>query len=347
VSGPLGLGPGGVVAPPVSSLRAYLPIVVASVVLALVPLSLGGSRYFLSLGVHLLVVASYAVAFNLVFGSTSQLFLCQGALAGAAAYCSVILGNRYGLPLWLTIPAGVGLAALLGGGLSWVAVSRRLEVIYLGIVTLAFSLVFTNLLLGGRELTGGETGLVVDGGAGTWLRSPATAYYLFLALLVGHLVVYRAIERSRLGWGFRALRDDEVAAALAGVDVARAKVTAGVVGAAMLGSVGATFAAHEGFVSPTTFAFGEVDVRVLVVLALGGVGTLLGPVVGAVVVTVVDELLRPLGQLRLTVYGVVLVVIFLGFRQGMVRSVRSLWMRAGTRAGPRAGPRAGTRPRTD
>jgi branched-chain amino acid transport system ATP-binding protein len=94
-------------------------------------------------------------------------------------------------------------------------------------------------------------------------------------------------------------------------------VIAGALAAAMLGATGALFVHHDGFVSPSVFAFAHVDVRALVALALGGIGSLAGPVVGAVVVGVLDELLRPLGQLRLAVYGGVLLALFLGLGRGV------------------------------
>ncbi len=307
------------------------PLAVTVTALVGLPTLIGGSRYLMTLAISMLVVAGYAVAFNLVFGRTGQLFLCLGALAGVAAYGSVLLADVAGVPLPAAIAVGVACSGGIGGLFSWVAVRRRLGVIFLGIVTLAFSLVFTNLLVGGRALTGGETGLLVDATAGSWLRDRVPAYYVLLAVLVGYLLLDRWLERSWLGWAFRALKDDPVAAELAGVDVVRAKVVAGALGSAMLGLMGALFAVHDGFLSPTGFDFGEIDVRVLVVLAVGGVGSSLGPVVGAVVVTAVDELLRPLGQLRLTVYGALLIVVFLRFRQGLVPAARGLGRRFGAR----------------
>ena len=316
-------------------MRGYLsgawPLVATVTVLVGLPLFIGDSRYLMTLAISMLVVTGYAVAFNLLFGRSGQLFLCLGALAGVAAYGSVLLADVAGVPLPAAIAAGVALSGGIGGVFSWVAVRRRLGVIFVGIVTLAFSLVFTNLLLGGRALTGGETGLLVEAAAGSWLRDRVPAYYLLLAVLVGYLAIDRWLDGSWLGWAFRALKDDPVAAELAGVDVVRARVIAGAVGSAMLGLMGALFAVHDGFISPTGFDFGDVDVRVLVVLAVGGIGSSLGPVVGAVVVTAVDELLRPLGQLRLTIYGIVLIVIFLRFRQGLVPALEGLVRRARAR----------------
>lgn len=304
-------------------IAGYRSVMATTLLLALVPALVGDSRYLLSLAIQMLVFAAYAVALNIVFGGTGQLFLCLGALAGLSAYTTVIVADRGGVPLPVAITLGVVLTASLGGLLSWVAARRHLDGIFLGIVTLAFSLVFLNLLLGGRGLTGGETGLVLETGRTTWLPDRVPAYYLFLGLLSVFLVVHRGLDRSRIGWAFRALRDDERAAEITGVDVVRTKVIAGVVGAAMLGVTGAVSALHEGFMSPTTWAFAHVDVRVLVILAVGGIGTLLGPVVGAVALMVVDELLRPLGQLRLTVYGIVLIAVFLGVRDGVVPRVAS------------------------
>ena len=198
--------------PPRSLTRAFWPIAATAAVLALVPLWLGDSRLMMGLAVDALVFGAYAIGFNVIFGSTNQLFLCVGALAGVGGYASAILSEEAGLPLAVGLVLATVLAAALGGLLSWVAVRRSLGVIFTGIVTLAFSLSFQNLVLGQRELTGGETGLVVDAGGDTFLRDRVAAYYLFLAMLVVFLVVFRGLERSHVGWAFRALRDNQLAA---------------------------------------------------------------------------------------------------------------------------------------
>jgi branched-chain amino acid transport system permease protein len=310
--------------PPRSLARAYWPIAATGAVLALVPLWLGDSRLMMGLAIDALVFGAYAVAFNVIFGSTNQLFLCVGALAGVGGYGSVILADRAGLPMVVAMVLATAVATALGGLLSWVAVRRSLDVIFTGIVTLAFSLSFANLLLGQRELTGGETGLVVSAGPDTFLGERVAAYYLFLGMLVAFLVVFRALQRSHVGWAFRALRDNELAAELAGVDVARYRVYAGLVGSAMLGVTGAVFAHSDGFISPSTFEFGHVDVRVLVMLAFGGLGTLLGPVLGTVVFAVLDEVLIDFGQFRTVLYGLLIIALFLGFKRGAVPAVVDL-----------------------
>ena len=310
-----------------SLLRAYAPIVITGILLALVPLRYSDSRTMMGVIISGMLFAAYAVAFNVIFGSTGQLFLCVGALAGLGGYASAILSDRSGIPMVLSIVlAGAG-AAVIGGVLSWIAVSRSLDVIFTGIVTLTFSLSFDNLLLGRRDLTGGETGLVVDAGSDTFLGKQVAPYYALLALVLAYLVVFRVVQRSHVGWAFRALRADEIAAELAGVDVKRYRVLAGLIGSAMLGVAGAVYAHSEGFIAPSTFAFGQVDVRVLVMVVFGGLGSLLGPIVGAATFTVVDEWLVSFNELRLVIYGAVIIVLFLGFKRGVVPTVLSLFAR--------------------
>ena len=111
------------------------------------------------------VFASYGVGFNLIFGSSNQLFLCVGALAGIGGYTTAIVADRASLPIVGAIAVGTVAAAVAGGLLSWIAVRRSLGVIFTGIVTLVFSLAFANVLLGKRDLTGSETGLLVPAAA--------------------------------------------------------------------------------------------------------------------------------------------------------------------------------------
>ena len=304
---------------------ALLPIGVTLAVLAVLPtIWFGDSPYTTSLAVQALVFASLGIGFNLIFGSTNQLFLCIGALAAIGGYGGAILTDRTSLPMVAGLAVGTVSAAIVGALLSWIAVRRSLGVIFTGIVTLVFSLAFTNLLLGQRDLTGGETGLVLTAAPEKLADDQVGAYYLFAGVLVVFLVVFRALQLSHVGWAFRALRDDEVAAELAGVNVARYRIYAATVGSAMVGLTGALYAYSAGFISTDTFAFSRVDVRVLVIVAFGGLGTLLGPVVGAAVFAFVDEALTTSLQLREVFYGAIVIAIFLGFRRGVIHPIVGL-----------------------
>jgi branched-chain amino acid transport system permease protein len=285
---------------------ALLPIVVVAAILAVLPpLWFGDSPYTTSLAVKALVFASYGIGFNLIFGCTNQLFLCVGALAGIGGYSTAIIADRSSLPIALAIAAGTVGAAVIGGLLSWIAVRRSLGIIFTGIVTLVFSLAFANFLIGKRDLTGSETGLFVTGAPSSLGDEHVGAYYLFAGVVVGFLVVFRALQLSHFGWAFRGLRDDELAAEL-------------------IGLAGGLYAFSSGYISPDTYAFQHIDVRVLVLVAFGGLGTLLGPVIGAGAFAIVDEQLTASLQLREVLYGVVVIVIFLFFRRGLVVTATEL-----------------------
>ncbi|HJS28472.1 MAG TPA: branched-chain amino acid ABC transporter permease [Anaerolineales bacterium] len=310
------------------SLAALLiPIAAVGAALALVPLWLGDSRVLMGVAVLGLAFACYTIGFNVIFGSTGQLFLCVGALAGIGGYGAAILADNVGLPIVVSILLATFAATVTGGLLSYIAVRRSLGVIFTGIVTLIFSLSFDALLLGLTPLTGGDTGRSISAGSDTFLREEIPPYYLMLALVLAFLLVHGLLRRSHVGWAFRALRDDEVAAELAGVNVARYRVYAALVGAAMLGLAGSTYAFTEGRISPTTFGFGEVDVVVVVMLAFGGIGSLFGPIVGALTFTIVDEALIDFGQLRQVAYGILIIVLFLWLPRGVIPTVTSLWRR--------------------
>src|ERR671936_1794912 len=296
-----------------------LPIVATAVLLAVLPrVWFEHSTYTTGLVIEALLFACYGVGFNLIFGSSKQLFLCVGALASVGGYAAAILAERASWPIMGGVAAGTAIAAATGGVLSWIAVRRSLGVIFTGILTLVFSLGFGNLLLGKRDLTGGDTGKVVTGAATNLADTRIGGYYLFAGVLVAFLIVFRALQVSHIGWAFRAIRDDEVAAVLAGVDVPRYRIYAGVVGSAMIGLTGALYAYSDGFITPATYAFDQIDVPVLVLVAFGGLGTLLSPLIGAAVFGFVDHALTSRGQLREALYGAFIIVIFLGFRQGIV-----------------------------
>ena len=308
--------------------RVFLPIAVTAAILLVLPrFWFADSPYTTGLAVEALAFGCYAVGFNLIFGSTNQLFLCVGALAGVGGYATAILSDKASLPLAVGVAIGTVTAAIVGGLLAWIAVRRSLTVIFTGIVTLVFSLAFTNLIIGQRDLTGADTGYVLKVAATDLADDRLGGYYLFVGLLVGLLLVFRALRLSHIGFAFRALRDDEVVAALAGVDVARYRIYAAVIGSAMIGLTGGLFAYSLGFISPATYAFAQVDVQVLIIVAFGGLGTLLGPVIGAAAFGFLDRALTDSGQLREAYYGAFVIAIFLFLRQGVVPAVTALFDR--------------------
>ena len=303
-------------------LPPYADLVILGLVLVLLPALTGGSPYYLRLATLTLIYMAWTVAFNLIFGHTKQLFLCVGALTGSAAYMTVVLTKQWQLSPWVTVPIGVATAAALGATFSYVSQRRGLGVIFVGIITLAFSLIFHNLVLGLRQFTNGETGLVTRGLGFPLLEQPLPSYYLFLAVLMLALITYYLLMRSRMGMAVRALSDDELSAELSGIDVTWYKVIAAAVASAILGLAGAFYAFYNGIVSPSVFSFVGVDIPVLIALLLGGMRTRLGPILGAAAFALIEEVVRPFGQLNVLVYGVLMIVLFVSFREGMVVMLR-------------------------
>jgi branched-chain amino acid transport system permease protein len=304
-----------------SVLALVVPVLAVGGLLALVPLWLGDSRVLMTVAILGLAFAGYTIGFNLIFGSTGQLFLCVGALAGIGGYGAAVFADTVGLPIVVSVLVATLGSCLTGGLLSWIAVRRSLGVIFTGIVTLIFALAFQNLVLGLGGLTGGENGFLIQSGRDSFLRDRVPAFYLMLLLVLVFVVIHGLLRRSHVGWAFRALRDDEVAAELAGVNVARYRVYAALVGAAMLGMTGAIYALTQGRVSPSTYGFAEVDVVVIVMLAFGGIGSLFGPILGAVTFTAINEFLEGFGHLRLVPYGALVILLFLWIPRGVIPTV--------------------------
>lgn len=291
---------------------ARIGIVLAA--FALLPV-LATSSYRLRVFTLMVGFALFAIALNVVFGHTDQLFLFVGGLAGVSAYSAVYTAGELGVTPWLTLPIGVVLAGLLAATVSYIAAKRRFTVIIIAIFTLALQLSLNQIFIGARDITGGSDGIVVPN---LLVTNRLVYYYLFVGLLAVFAIGYDRLVHSRYGLAFEAIREDEVSAAASGVDVVKYKTFAGTLGGVMIGLVGALYGFSEGFLAPAVYSFTSVDVLVLIMLTLGGMRTLLGPIVGAVIVFWINQVLAQTQGWRTFVFGVLLIVLFLYFRQGVV-----------------------------
>lgn len=297
---------------------ARIGVVVAAFVV--LPL-LATSSYRLRVFTLMVAFALFAISLNVVFGHTDQLFLVVGGLAGVGGYTTVYSAIQLGITPWLTLPLGVALAGLLGAVVSYISAKRQFTVILIAIFTLALQLSLTQFFSGARAITGGTDGLVVPM---LVVEGRLAFYYVFVAVLVVFVVGYDRLVHSRFGLAFDAIREDELAAASIGVDVVWNKTFAGLLAAMMIGLVGALYGFSETPLFPALYTFSAIDVLVLIMLTIGGMRTLLGPIVGAVGVYLVNEWLASYGSWRTFVFGVVLMVLFLYFREGLVPKAREL-----------------------
>jgi branched-chain amino acid transport system permease protein len=255
-----------------------------------------------------------ALSLNLVLGYTGQLNLGQSAFFGIGAYVSTILIKTYGWNFWLAALAAVAAAGLVGLALAAFAV--RLRGHYLAIASLGFAVITYQVMVNWESVTQGVRGMY-----GILPPVPNAVALFYLVAGIG-LVVYFLLDnlvRSPVGDTLRAIREDEVSAAALGVNAAVWKAFAFGLGAAIAGLAGCFYPGFVGTLVPDAFGIVE-SFTMMAMVIVGGMGTMIGPVIGAVVLTFLPELLRGFGELRLMIYGVALTLVVLFMPGGMVQA---------------------------
>ena len=279
------------------------------------------SPYYLHVTIMAGIFTILALSLNLLLGYTGQLSLGHAAFFGIGAYTSSLLALKLEWPFWIGLPAAALAAGLAGWAIGRLALKVRGA--YFVLVTISFAGVISLVSVNWMELTNGPLGLPgvpAPELAGLSFRTKSAYYYLvLLAAAVAYLVCHRLVH-SRLGRAFLALRENEALAESVGVDPVRTLVLAAVVSAALAGVAGSLYAHYTRFVSPEVFLFSYTVTMVIMVVA-GGKGTLLGPVVGALLFTVLPEALREAmaWQWQMLAYGVLLVVLVYFLPRGIVR----------------------------
>jgi len=295
---------------------------------------------------HVLIMAGIftilALSLNLLLGYTGQLSLGHAAFFGIGAYTSALVSlPPLAWSFWVALPAAAVASGLAGWAIGRLAL--KLRGAYFVLVTISFAGVISLVSINWMELTNGPLGLpgVPPPALGPWTLRTKTAYwYLVLAAAVLVYVVCRRLIASRIGRAFVALRENEPLAESVGIDGTRYLVLAAVVSAAMAGVGGSLYAHYTRFVSPEVFLFSYTVTMVIMVIA-GGQGTLAGPVVGALLFTVLPEALREAvsWQWQMLAYGVVLVLCVFFLPRGIVPRVNEVRRRVASRAGhPRIKP---------
>ncbi|WP_454903945.1 branched-chain amino acid ABC transporter permease [Variovorax gossypii] len=259
------------------------------------------SNLVLSLGINGLLALS--IWLTLACG---MLALANAAFMGIGAYTASILTLNYGAPFPVAIAAGMAAPALVAFIIG--KPTLRLSGVYLAMATLAFGEVVRIAILNAESLTGGALGLNGIPQSTEW-------WHVALALVLVLLVLWR-IRRSKVGRAFEAIKEDETAAGLMGIDVAGHKMLAFVLGGAIAGLAGTLNAHLTFFIGPAEYGFNRA-VDILTMAILGGIGSLTGPVLGGTILTLLPETLRGLGAFRLVVNGFILVLIVLFLPKGI------------------------------
>ena len=259
-----------------------------------------------------------ALSLNLVLGYTGQLNLGQSAFFAIGAYVSTILVRTYGWNFWAASLAAVAAAGLLGLALAAFAV--RLRGHYLAIASLGFAVITYQVLINWEKMTEGVRGIY---GILPPVASTTGLFYLVAGIALAVYVLIDNLVRSPVGDTLRAIREDEVSAASLGVNAALWKAFAFGLGAAIAGLAGCFYPGFVGTLVPDAFNIIE-SFTMMAMVIVGGMGTMIGPVIGAIVLTFLPELLRDFGEFRLMVYGLALTLVVLFMPGGIVQAWRTL-----------------------
>jgi branched-chain amino acid transport system permease protein len=288
--------------------------IAALVVVAAALLPLGLGTYGLTVSSEILIFVLFAASLHLLMTVGGLASFGHAAYFGLGAYAAALATKTLGLPMLAAILAGPIVAALGAALVGWFAVS--LSGVYFAMLTLAFAQIFWSVAFQWVPVTGGDNGIL-----GVWpaafLADPARFYWLTLALVVAALVALRTIIFSPFGYGLRGVRDSELRAEAIGIDRRLVQWTAFIVAGAAAGLAGALFAFLKGSVFPDVMGL-PTSVDGLVMVLLGGVETLIGPIVGAIVFKALSIWLISQTDYSRLILGLAIVCIVVLFPKGIV-----------------------------
>lgn len=289
-----------------NDLRAVLLILL---LMAAAPLVVTNS-YTLGILIVSIYFAMLALGWNLLAGFTGLFSLAPAAFAMLGAYTTALLNYHLGIGLAIGIPAAVLVTAAIGWFLGRIVL--RLKGPYLALTTLSFAEIARVVVGNSYDFTRGDQGLNVP----TLMQSRLGYYYLFLGVLVLTVLGLYLIMRHKTGRFLLAIRDDEIGAETRGIDVVRYKTLAFALSCAICGLAGSLYGTFSQLVSPELGLLLQTGL-VISMVVIGGIGTLTGPVIGALLVYLASEWLRDFGNIQMIVFAVVVIIFARFFRTGL------------------------------
>jgi branched-chain amino acid transport system permease protein len=294
-------------------------------VMAVLPLVFEGN-YLIGVLTVSVVYGIWAVTWDFMSGLTGRENFGHSLFIGVGAYTAGFMNGTFGFNAWWSIPAAMAMAvvaALLIG-----FPTLRLRGPYFALAMLSGSVIMQRLMLIFWEQTGGEEGI---NGLTPLIRSQLGFYYFALAVLVAITALLLAVARSHWGMILRAIRGDEATCQAAGINVTFYKIASLVISAAFAGAGGAMYAHYQLQVSPQLFAV-VTSITIITMVYVGGMASIYGPVGGAILLVLLTELLRNVGEWRLMVYSCTLILILFFLPNGLVAPT---WRRLRARFGAR------------
>jgi branched-chain amino acid transport system permease protein len=303
---------------------------VVALVLAIALPWILNSGYYLQLFILSGINIILALGLNIVLGFTGQLALAHAGLFGVGAYFSALLVMRTGTSFWIALPTSAAAAALVGAFIG--VCSLRLKGHYLAIVTAGFGIIIYQIFMNWISLTKGAAALgnipppdsLSFFGLGTIdFELRTNMYFLVLAVTVLSIFCCWRIKNSRIGDAFLAVREDEIAAEVMGVNTFHYKLGAFVLSAAFAGAAGSLYAHYTRIIAPEMFHLFETVTSMLMVVS-GGLGSIIGVIITSIFFTIVPELMRELQDYRMVTYGALLVIVMIFLPQGLAGASRAV-----------------------
>ncbi|MDY0390611.1 ABC transporter permease subunit [Desulfobulbus oligotrophicus] len=304
---------------------AFLTAALIASALLLTCFPLFFSSYQVNIMTTALMYVVLGLGLNIVVGMVGLLDLGYVAFYAVGAYTYALLHLHFNLGFWMALPIGGLLGALFGLLLGFPVLRLRGD--YLAIVTLAFGQIVRLVLENWSEFSKGPSGIANIARPslfGLSLSPEATInylYYLMIGLVVLTVFVVYRLQNSRIGRAWQALREDEIACQAMGIDKTKIKLSAFALGATWAGMAGVFFAAKTTFVNPASFTFMESAI-ILCIVVLGGMGSIVGVIAGALILILLPEYLRIIADYRMLAFGAILVVMMIVRPQGLIAPKR-------------------------
>ena len=304
--------------------RFYIPALIGVCVFVLA-FPFVFSLYQTNIMITALIYVITGLGLNIVVGLAGLLDLGYVAFYAVGAYSYALLNYHFGLGFWAALPVGAGLGLIFGILLGFPVL--RLKGDYLAIVTLGFGEIIRLVLENWNEFSFGPSGIANIPRPGLFgiemslQQATIYLYFVMIFLALATIFVVRRLQDARIGRAWIALREDEVACQAMGIDKTRTKLSAFAMGATWAGMAGVVFAAKTTFINPASFTLWE-SIIILCVVVLGGMGSVIGVIFGALTLILLPEYLRVFSEYRLLVFGAVLVVMMVFRPGGIVSQVR-------------------------
>jgi len=306
----------------------YGSIIIGLAVLVLLPIVIT-DRYIQHIMVLAGIYVLLAISWNFLAGFAGQLNLGHAAFFGIGAYASALISMHLHISPWLGLLLGGFIAAIFGGLLG--IPSFRLSGPFLAITTIGFSEIMRMIAMNWVGLTRGSLGLYgippltpIRFGEDRAIEfvTEASAYYVILLLVFAVVYFIRKLHRSEFGISVESLREDELGAESIGINTSQYKLAVFVISAFIAGTAGAFYAHYVGLISPNMLSLG-ITFSIITMVMVGGLGTITGPIIGAVVLTSLSEGLRFVEDainldIRMIIYGIILILVILFMRQGLI-----------------------------